>query len=282
MKPLLITLLLLSPLYNWAQNQAFYKKTILALELSNGDTLNKKELVTYYDSLKNIIKSQDNISNAVSGDKRIKQEANKILNSIIEVKNDSLYIKADIDEKGNIVGKIIYKYDKNGNQTHYYQITKGDTVVAQKRIFNDKGDYIELYNKDKHKLEYFLSAEWKYDDKRNPIEKKSYNNENQLIELIKYENTYKKNGEINTLCLIYQNGKGYVKKYKVIEYGNIKKTYFYTSYLGYNYGIELKHIKGGYKIEEFNKNKKLVKLEYFDNKNKKIAFVEIIEETLKL
>lgn len=280
MKNYIIFIFFLFPFYYLGQQKPFYKKTIYAFELSNGDTLNKKKLITYYDSLNAVIKSEDNFANAVSGDKRTTNTKNENIHSIVEVKNDSLFIKTDINSKGDTVGKIIYKYDKMGNRTHYYQILKGDTLNAQKRVYDENGNYTKLFNRNRNNSEYYLSMEWTYDEKGNPTERKTYNENNQLIEIDRYENTYMKNGDLIIVKSSYQNGKGFVKQYKAIESNQLKKTYFYSSFIGYNYGIELKHVKGGYKIEEFNEQGKLRKLEYYDNRKKMIALVEIIEETL--
>ena len=104
----LIHLLIILPFSVFGQHKAYYKQTIFACELSNNDTINKKETITFLDSLRNVITTENNINNAISGHK-IQQLADKKTHSIIEVNTKRLYILTDINPQGDTIGKIIYK-----------------------------------------------------------------------------------------------------------------------------------------------------------------------------
>ena len=181
-------LLLIIPLFVEGQSKPFYKQTITAYEINKNDTINKKILVTYLDSLRKIITTENNILNSISGSK---SKSNKT-HSVIEVDTDRLYISTDIDEKGDTIGKLIYVYDDKKNRTENYQIRNGDTINGQKRIYNQSGKYTKLYNKHKDSHKYYLSMEWAYDSEGNEIEQKTYNELGKLVGYNKYENVYKK------------------------------------------------------------------------------------------
>lgn len=264
--------LLLSSIVVKSQSKPFFKQTTLAFEISKNDTINKKQFVTYLDSLRNVITTENNIINAVSASK---SESNKS-HSIIEVDTDRLYISADIDKKGDTIGKMIYVYDDKKNRTENYQIRNGDTINGQKRIYNKDGNYTKLYNKHREGHKYFLSMEWEYDSKGNMSQCKSYNALGDLIGFDKYENVYK-DKQITTTTLSYTNGKGFVKISKKIKIDNITTTYFYRNSIAYNYGIKLTQIDGGMRIEEKDQKGNLKELKQFDDKNNLIAYVKCEE-----
>ena len=265
-------LFLIIPLFAKGQSKRFYKQTITAYEINKNDTINKKILVTYLDSLRKIITTENNISNSISGSK---SNSNKS-HSVIEVDTDRLYISTDIDEKGDTIGKLIYVYDDKKNRTENYQIRNGDTINGQKRIYNQSGKYTKLFNKHKDSHQYFLSMEWDYDSEGNEIEEKTYNELGKLVGYNKYENVYKKN-ELITTKFSYVNEKGFVKKYKEIKKDSIITTYYYEDSVGYNYGIKIKNVDGGVRIEERDKNDCLKELKIFDDKKDLIILVKNTE-----
>lgn len=265
-------LLLIIPLFVKGQSKPFYKQTITAYEINKNDTINKKILITYLDSLRKVITTENNISNAISGSKSNSKKSH----SVIEVDTDRLYISTDIDEKGDTIGKLIYVYDDKKNRTENYQIRNGDTINGQKRIYNQSGKYTKLFNKHKDSHKYFLSMEWDYDSEGNEIEQKTYNELGKLVGYNKYENVYKKN-ELITTKFSYVNEKGFVKKYKEIKKDSIITTYYYENSEGYNYGIKIKNVNGGVRIEEKDKNDCLKELKIFDDKKNLIILVKNTE-----
>lgn len=259
-----------------SQSKPFFKQTTSAFEISKNDTINKQKFVTYLDSLRNVITTEDNISNAISGSK---SKSNKT-HSIIEIDSDKLYISADIDEKGDTIGKLIYVYDDKKNRIENYQIRNGDTINGQKRIFNEDGNYIKLYNKHREEHKYFLSMEWEYDSKGNMSQCKTYNALGKLVGLDKYENVYK-DKQITTTALSHVNGKGFVKISKKIKINNITTTYFYSDKIGYNYGIKLTSVNGGMQIKEEDEKGNLKELKMFDDKKNLIVYVKCEEILLQ-
>lgn len=279
MKYLLISLFLLSPMLIIGQPKKFYKQTITAYEISEKDTLNKKILVTYLDSLREIITTEDNIANSISGNKKDEVEKEKTF-SVIETKTDRLYISTEINTKGDTIGKLIYVYDEKGNRTENYQVRKGDTINGQKRIYNSSGKYTKLFNRNNKSLKYFLRMEWEYDKNDNLIECKTYNENKQLVGLDKYEYDYKNEDEKIITKFSHVNGKGFVKQYKEIQNKRITTTYYHYNKTGFNYGIKLRYTDGGFDILEEDENGKLKELKLYDNNKKLIAQVTFTEEKI--
>lgn len=269
-------LLLLIPLFVIGQSKPYYKQTITAYEINKNDTINKKILVTYLDSLRKVITTENNILNAISGSK---SKSNKT-HSVIEVNTDSLYISTDIDEKGDTIGKLIYVYDDRKNRTENYQIRNGDTINGQKRLYNESGKYTKLYNKQKESHKYFLSMEWEYDTNGNTTQCKTYNEIGKLVGFDKYENVYKKNEFITTKSS-YSNDKGFVKKFKEIKKNNITTTYFYSNSVGYNYGLKLSNVDGGMRIQEDDENGNMKELKMFDDNKNLIVYIKNSEIKLQ-
>ena len=269
-------LLLLIPLFVIGQSKPYYKQTITAYEINKNDTINKKILVTYLDSLRKVITTENNILNAISGSK---SKSNKT-HSVIEVNTDRLYISTDIDEKGDTIGKLIYVYDDRKNRTENYQIRNGDTINGQKRLYNESGKYTKLYNKQKESHKYFLSMEWEYDTNGNTTQCKTYNEIGKLVGFDKYENVYKKNEFITTKSS-YSNDKGFVKKFKEIKKNNITTTYFYSNSVGYNYGLKLSNVEGGMRIQEDDENGNMKELKIFDDNKNLIVYIKNSEIKLQ-
>ncbi|RRJ91502.1 hypothetical protein EG240_05710 [Paenimyroides tangerinum] len=275
MKTFFLLLILSLPFYGISQKKPFYKRTLVAYEMNKQDTINKKVMITYLDSLKNVISTENNISNAISGAKTNPVKTH----SIIEIDSDSLYVSAEIDKNGDIISKIIRIYDENKNNIEKYQVRKGDTIDWQKREYNEFGKYTKLYNKQKESNDFILSMEWTYDEKGNQIVEKKYNDLGKLIEYHKNEIEYKKNEFISTR-FSYENGKGFVKKQKNITSGNIQKTYFYENKSGYNYGLKLVFVNGGMQIVERDAADNLKELKVFDRDNNLTILVKNIEVLL--
>jgi hypothetical protein len=270
-------LLLLMPLFAIGQSKPFYKQTITAYEINKKDTVNKKILVTYLDSLRKIITTENNISNAISGSKA---KSNKT-HSVTEVDSDRLYILTDIDEKGDTLGKLIYVYDDKKNKTENYQIRNGDTINGQKRVYNESGKYTKLFNKQKEGHKYFLSMEWEYDSNGNTTQCKTYNESGKLIGYDKYENVYKKN-EFITTKFSYSNDNGFVKKFKEIKKDYTTTTYYYSNSVGYNYGIKINTIDGGMRIQEEDEKGNMKELKIFDDNKNLLVYVKNSEIKLQL
>jgi len=268
MKTKFISIFFLIPFILLSQNKPFYKQTITAYEINKKDTINKKVFITYLDSLRKIITSENNISNAIANREKT--------HSIIEVDTDRLYVSADIDEKGETTGKIVYVYDDKKNQIENYQIRKGDTVNAQKRTYNEAGNNTKLFNRHKGSNKYFLSMEWDYDYKGNVIESKTYNQLEKLVEYNKYENTYKKDEQIITE-FTYINDKGFVKTHKIIKNGNSKTIYYYKDSAGYNYGLKISFKDGSFSVEERDKDDCLKEYRVYDDNKKLVVYVKSTE-----
>ena len=100
----------------------------------------------------------------------------------------------------------------------------------------------KLFNKIKKSPEYYLSSEWVYDHKGNYTEEKTYNEKNQLIAIDRYENTYEDNDKTTK---IHYSGNNDIKL-KIVTEKNKSTIYFYKNEIGYNYGIKLISLKGGY------------------------------------
>ncbi|PRZ20106.1 hypothetical protein [Flavobacterium granuli] len=262
-------LLLLMPLFAISQSKPYYKQTITAYEINKKDTINKKILVSYLDSLRKIITTENNISNAISGSILKSGKTH----SVIEVDTDRLYVSADIDQKGDTIGKLIYVYDEKKNRTENYQIRKADTINGQKRLYNESGKCTKLYNRRKVGHKYFLSTEWDYDSNGNTTQCKTYNESGALVGFDRYENVYKKN-EFITTKYSYSNHKGFVKELKEIKKDSITTTYFYSNSVGYNYGIKISNVDGGMRIQEEDENGNMKELKIFDSNGNLIVYVK--------
>lgn len=238
MKKILLFYLTFISLTAFSQNKAFYKQTTFEYEINKKDTIKKVVHVTFLDSLRNILKAEENDINLKSGDK-IKSD---IITLFIKKNNGKLHIQADINEKGDTINKIIYKHDDRGNRIESYQILYGDTINGQKRIYNESNLNTKLFNKIKKSPEYYLSSEWVYDHKGNYTEEKTYNEKNQLIAIDRYENTYEDNDKTTK---IHYSGNNDIKL-KIVTEKNKSTIYFYKNEIGYNYGIKLISLKGGY------------------------------------
>ncbi|WP_124019262.1 hypothetical protein [Flavobacterium sp. A45] len=269
-------LLVLMPLFAISQSKPFYKQTITAYEINKKDTVNKKIMVTYLDSLRKIITTENNISNAISGSK---SKSNKT-HSVTEVDSDRLYILTDIDEKGDTIGKIVYVYDDKKNQTEYYQIRSSDTINGQKRVYNEFGKNTKLYNKRKEGHKYFLRTECEYDSNGNTTQSKTYNESGKLIEYDKYENVYKKN-EFITTKFSSSNGNGFVKKLKQIKKDYTTTTYYYSNSVGFNYGIKINIFYGGMCIQEEDEKGNMKELKIFDDNKNLLVYVKNSEIKLQ-
>ena len=269
-------LILLFPLFAIGQSKPYYKQITTAYEINKKDTINKKTFVTYLDSLRKVITTENNISNAISGSKSKSGKTH----SITEIDTDRLYISADINEKGDTIGKLIYVYDEKKNRTENYQIRNGDTINGQKRVYNESGKYTKLFNKHKESHKYFLSMEWEYDSVGNTTQCKTYSEIGKLVGFDKYENVYKKNEFITTKSS-YVNDKGFVKKMKEIKKDNVTTTYFYSNSVGYNYGVKISNVDGGMRIQEDDEKGNMKELKIFDDNKHLIVYVKNSEIKLQ-
>jgi hypothetical protein len=269
-------LILLLPLFATSQSKPYYKQITTAYEINKKDTINKKMFVTYLDSLRKVITTENNILNAISG----RKSQSNITHSIIEVDTDRLYISADINEKGDTIEKLIYVYDEKKNRTENYQIRNGDTINGQKRIYNANGKYTKLYDKHKENHKYFLSTEWEYDSNGNTAQIKTYSKFGKLQRFDKYENVYKKNEFITTI-FSNVNDEGFVKKMKKIKKGNVTTTYFYTDSIGYNYGLKISNVNGGMRVQEDDEKGNMKELKIYDDNKSLVVYVRNSEIKLQ-
>jgi hypothetical protein len=187
-----------------------------------------------------------------------------------------MYISTDINSKGDTIGKVIYVYDEKKNRTENYQIRNGDTLNGQKRSYNKSGKYTKLYNKYKDSHKYYLSNKWKYDSNGNTLKSKTYDQNGKLMGIEKFKNIYKKDEFISTRSESL-NGKEFIIKSKEIKKGNVRTIYFYYNSFGFNYGIKINHVSGGYSIEEEDSVGNMKELRIYDNQNNMTAFVKNVE-----
>ncbi|MCH8904165.1 MAG: hypothetical protein IIA45_09660 [Bacteroidetes bacterium] len=246
----------------------------IATEFDKGDTLKHKIRYYYYDSLNNEL-FFDSFSRSM-----LKEEGSRFR---VVTDEPEKYVQALINSDGDTLDYVIYLYDEDGNRTHNFQIDiNGDTLNAQKRTYDKSGNWIKLYNRNEDNSSYYLSMEQKYDAENNVTESKTFNKENKLVRLEKFKYSYSKDGsKIIVTNYNYVNKKGYVKQYKSIIKGNTEKTNYYYSRDGYNYGIKLRTVKGGYSIEEYYDDGTLKSKELYDNKKKLTASIYIFWETIK-
>lgn len=268
-------LFLLMPLLAISQSKPFYKQIMTAYEINKTDTINKKILITYLDKARNIVSTENNFLNATAAS-RPKSSAT---HSITEVDSDRLYILTDIDEKGNPIEKLIYVYDDKKNMTEYYQLRNGDTITGQKRVYNEFGKCIKLYNKQEKSHKYLLNTDCEYDFKGNKTQSKTYNEYGELTEHYKYENVYNKNEFIATEFL-YSKG-SFEKRSKLIKQKHTTTAYYYYNNIGYNYGIKIKTVNGGMSITELDKRGNMKEFKIFDANNNLIAYVKNSEMKIK-
>jgi hypothetical protein len=268
----ILLFVLLSSLISFGQNKAFYKQTTFAYEINKKDTIKKVVHVTFLDSLRNILKAEENDINLISGDK-IKSD---IITSFIKKNNGKLFIQADINTKGDTIQKLVSIYDNKGNIIENYQILNKDTINGQKRIFNEANLNTKLFNKIKNSPEYYLSSEWVYDHKGNYTESKTYNEKNQLMSVDRYENTYEENGKIT---VIQYSGTTNIKL-KIVTEKNKSTLYFYKNEIGYNYGIKFIQLKGGYETQLSNDFDEVIEMRLYDPDHNLTALMYKKEEKL--
>jgi hypothetical protein len=272
MKYKIILLTFFIPFLGICQSKPYYKQTITAYEIKKKDTISKKVMVTHLDSIRKIITTENNILNAISASVYKRDKTH----SIIEVNTDRLYISTDINSKGDTIGKVIYVYDEKKNRTENYQILNGDTLNGQKRSYNKSGKYTKLYNKYKDSHKYYLSNKWKYDSNGNTLKSQTYDQNGKLVGIEKFKNIYKKDEFISTRSESL-NGKEFIIKSKEIKKGNVRTIYFYYNSFGFNYGIKINHVSGGYSIEEEDSEGNMKELRIYDNQNNMTAFVKNVE-----
>ncbi|WP_405567251.1 hypothetical protein [Polaribacter sp. Asnod6-C07] len=229
-------------------------KTIQSTVYNKKDTLNHRELVTYYDKDWNPLTNTNTLSSAL--DKGSK--------TVTILDTDKKFVQAIITSKKDTLDYIVYLYDNDGNRTNNYQIRKGDTITDQKRIFDNNGNSLELYNKKNG--EYYLRLEAKYNNLNKVTSRDWYNPLNQLVRIEKFE--YSEDGK--TSEYYKTDKKGILKlQRKTVEIGLRKyKINHYTESKGINYGITLEKQKGYYTIEKKDENDNLISLEIFNKRGK--------------
>jgi hypothetical protein len=230
-----------------------YITTIKSCELDNNDTIKYRVIHKYYDSLHNILANENTLSTALQQNSTSK----------VVLQTEDKYVAADINTEGDTLSMIVYLYDERGNRTHYFQIQNSDTLISQKRIYNEDGNCLKLYTSAYFSDE--TSKEWKYDMHGNCISEIDYDRNERIASKTKYKNEYDDSGVLLKVRA-YTTGykKRYTRHYVSTYTGNSLRTDNYYDVVGYNYGIQMSIVKGGYQLEEYFENGDLKSLEIFD------------------
>ena len=110
------------------------------------------------------------------------------------------------DQDGQLRSTTINKYDENGNQISYHQVSpKGDILNQQKRTYNDRGQNIELFNKDRNSNIFFKATEYYYREDGQYLKDVSFNPQGKITAINEYE--YDVNGNRIALYQALDNKK---------------------------------------------------------------------------
>jgi hypothetical protein len=105
------------------------------------------------------------------------------------------------DQNGQLRSTTIRNYDEKGNQISYKQVTPtGDILNPQQRTYNDIGQNIELYNKDRNSNRFFKSTEYYYREDGQYQKEISFNAQGKITAINEYE--YDENGNRTALYQI--------------------------------------------------------------------------------
>jgi hypothetical protein len=255
---------LLLPLYSPGQTippgTAHIKKCVATSYKDNGDTLQFKEVFTYYDSAWNVLVNTNTLQSA------LKQGYSDVTICDTPVRKEIVSIKPD----GDTLDHFVYLYDLHGNRTHYFQIRKGDTLNNQKRVYDQNNNNTELYNWENGK--YVLFMKFEYDSRGNTTSQRQFDSQGNIVTEERFEKNYKTGSE--KYYRSYKGGKFQLRTVSETN-GLIKTTKFYCDQNGINYGIMLLRYKGGYSIEERDENGNLLRLESYNKEKNLITSVYI-------
>jgi hypothetical protein len=274
MQNLITTLFFLVSLSSLAQSDypagTVYVKTMSSTQFDkDGDTLVHKFVRSYYDSLKTKIADENTLETSL-GEKAT---------STVVTSSPEKYVLAEINPKGDTVSMIIYLFDKAGNRTHNYQVRNGDTLVFQFRTYDEHGNTLALYTSDFRTGKLELDMVWEYDAQNNEV----YSEDNDLynggMQRTKYKNEYNEQGELIKVTATRSVNTAKYKVWWITTFsGNSKRTDYFYDQVGYNYGIELRTVSGGYQICEFFESGEIKSLIGFDEKGKMLHSVHVTFE----
>jgi hypothetical protein len=251
---------------------AVYVKTTISTQYEDVDTLVNKVLYTYYDSIKEVISNENTLESALDS---------KPSTSMVISRTGRKYVSALLTNSGDTTAMTIYLYDEKGNRTHNYQIMNGDTIGSQRRVYDEFGNSIRLYSKQYFSSEMYLDIEWEYDKHNNCIYKKDYDEFNNVVEETKHVHLYDDFGELKTVNTFTKTNKRKFKTKSKAEYSKNKIiTYYFYDSVGYNYGIQLTTVNGGYCIETRFDNGSLKSLEKFDKKGNLLCSVYVANKKI--
>lgn len=241
-------------------------KTIHSTVYKKKDTIDYRELKTYYDEDWKTITNSNTLSSAL--DKGSK--------TVTVMDSKEKFVSAILTSEKDTLDYIVYLYDDAGNRTNYYQIRKGDTITDQKRTYDNYGNNLELYNRKNGR--YYLSFKAEYNEHGEVTKRNWYNPNKDLIRIEAFE--YSEDGKTETY---YKTGKTTELKLQTeteeIAPFTHKKTYF-TASEGINYGIKLTRKKGYYSITKKNSEGELQSFEIFDKRGRLTTSVYVIFEDL--
>lgn len=110
------------------------------------------------------------------------------------------------NQDGELSSTTIRKYDENGNQISYSQVSSTGAILnQQKRTYNDRGQNIELYNKDRNSNVFFKATEYYYREDGQYLKEISFNPQGKITAINEYE--YDVNGNRIALYQILDNKK---------------------------------------------------------------------------
>lgn len=110
------------------------------------------------------------------------------------------------DQDGQLRSTTINKYDENGNQISYHQVSPtGHILNQQKRTYNDRGQNIELFNKDRNSNIFFKATEYYYREDGQYLKDVSFNPQGKITAINEYE--YDVNGNRIALYQALDNRK---------------------------------------------------------------------------
>jgi hypothetical protein len=150
-------------------------------DLKTGDSLLKS--ITIYDLKGYILKDLRYNENGEVGYKYITEKTEDSLIRAVSAYN----------QNGQLTSTSIREYDEKGNQINTKQVSPtGDILIHQKRTYNDLGQDIELYNKDRNSNKFFKATEYYYREDGQYLKYISFNPQGKITAINEYE--YDENG----------------------------------------------------------------------------------------
>lgn len=122
-------------------------------------------------------------------------ENGEVVYKYVTEKTDDSLIRAvgAYDQDGQLRSTTIRNFDEKGNQISYKQVSStGEILNHQKRTYNDLGQNIELYDKDRNSNRFFKSTEYYYLEDGQYLKDISFNPQSKITAINEYE--YDENG----------------------------------------------------------------------------------------